>query len=161
MPKKPRQNNTPRKPTGSSEGRHSSSGRSSEELVIEYPATACKDSPVGAHHYIRLPRSSIYRCKYCWAAVWLPTEWNDAIAFDVEVKHYGIQKAYRKRLLKIPKTLSTVEFLMSLRTLRHKDNIDENDILRVVYDILQPKEYSGFDDFLRQKKINFREVTKL
>jgi len=50
---------------------------------------------------------------------------------------------------------------MSLRTLRHKDNIDENDILRVVYDILQPKEYSGFDDFLRQKKINFREVTKL
>lgn len=86
-------------------------------MVVEYPDHRCELSPTRAHYYVKLV-GSIWRCHYCWAAVWLPSDWSEATKFSADVGRMGIEVAYQKYLRHRPKTRQLLGKLEDIRLLR-------------------------------------------
>ncbi len=86
-------------------------------MDIKYPEVRCEESPVKAHYYTVIV-GNIWRCKYCWATVCLPSGFAEAVRFCTAIKTMGIDRAYRKYLSHKPKIKETLIKLEEIRLLR-------------------------------------------
>lgn len=86
------------------EGRSGTGRRSAEELGIVFPAVQCNSSSDHAHYYIEVS-PEIFRCEHCQEAIWQPRGFETALAFGKEIHHYGLQRAYQRRVNRMPEVL--------------------------------------------------------
>ena len=77
----------------------------------------CEDSPTRAHHYVKLV-GSIWRCKYCWAVMWLPADLRDATKFSADISRLGFERGYSRQLSFRPKTRDLLTKLDEIRLLK-------------------------------------------
>lgn len=101
------------------------------EAALIHPSRTCIASPTGAHHYIRITDSGIFRCKYCWTPCWFPTELSVALKYSTAVNSKGLATAYKGALAKIPKTVETIRYLLSVQHLRGK-KVSEAEVMKIV-----------------------------
>jgi len=85
---------------------------------IEYLDVHCEASPSGAHYLLQLPNSNIWRCKYCWAAEWLPGNWYALQQFSIDVRQTGFNEAYSKWLNRMPSVSRMLRLLNAIRLVR-------------------------------------------
>lgn len=90
---------------------------SASQLGITYPAPVCATSPTVAHHYVEIVRG-IYRCKYCWTAVWQPSDIYEAKEFGNSIHQYGLQTAYQQRVNSKHKVLEALAMLSALKLVK-------------------------------------------
>lgn len=162
MAEQHRQNHKSGKPSREAKGANRTLGRDTEELAIDYPDSKCPDSPTAAHWYVRLTGSKIWVCKYCWTPVWLPSDFNDAVDFSINIKTYGLQTAYKRRLARMPKVREAIGFLLAMRQFKSDSNFNKEDIMATAHSIASA---GGFvdksdtvGDMILKAKIDFRNM---
>ena len=62
------------------------------------------------HHYIEVAYE-IFICKHCGYAVWQPHNYSTAVVYANEIERMGREKAYQKRLQRMPKVRELLEQL--------------------------------------------------
>lgn len=95
------------------EGRGSTGRRSASELGLTFPAVQCNSNPDHAHYYVEVS-PEILRCKHCQEAIWQPQGFPTAVEFGKEIRYYGLQKAYQRRLNRMPEVLDKLCELQGL-----------------------------------------------
>ena len=85
---------------------------------IEYLDVHCEASPSGAHYLLQLPNSNIWRCKYCWAAEWLPGNWYALQQFSIDIRQTGFNEAYSQWLNRMPSVSRMLRLLGAIRLVR-------------------------------------------
>ena len=110
-----KQGHTSRGDVRLAEGRSGTGRRSAQELEITFPAAYCTSSPSHAHYYIEV-FPEIFKCKYCQEAKWQPTFIGVAAAFANEIRRVGLQKAYWRRVSRMPEVL---DILYTLHNSKH------------------------------------------
>ena len=96
--------------------------------MVEYPSRECTDG--NAHYWIELSKLGIWRCKYCWAAKWLPRYFTESIKFTNNIHRWGLSKAYKVQLDKMPEVKNLLELLYDLRSTKSK--VSEDNIRQIV-----------------------------
>jgi hypothetical protein len=99
---------------------------SASDLGLTYPTPACALSPTGAHHYVEIALR-IYRCKYCWTAIWQPNEIYEAKEFGESIHRLGLQGAYQQKVNGKHKVLEALAMLSALKLV--KDSITDTTIV--------------------------------
>jgi hypothetical protein len=121
--------------------------QTASNLDIQWPDDICWDSPTHAHWFTAYTNSTpdtIFVCKYCHVAKWLPTRWRDAERFGLDIATYGIDSAYHIWLNKRPAVRAMLKKLEDLRLLQRVVSVD--DYLMVVAAIMSDKDYSNEED---------------
>lgn len=106
-------------------------------MAIEYPEIRCDESPNHAHYFTPVT-SSIWRCKYCWATVWLPANWEDCVRFSNDIMRLGLDKAYQKHLQDKPLIRRILGKLEEIRLLRKA--LPEEQLMAAIAAIVMDKE---------------------
>jgi len=107
-------------------------------LEINYPEPYCEHSPTRRHYYKNLA-GSIWRCVYCWAAIWQPLDLESTRILSLDVKRIGLQKAYAKALLHRPKITKLLGKLEQIRLLR--EALPEEELLIVIAAVITDKDF--------------------
>ena len=107
-------------------------------MVVRYPDSRCEDSPTKAHHYIQLV-GTVWRCKYCWTTVWIPTTIGDANKFNSSIGRLGLDKAYGTHLSYRPKVKELLTKLEDIRLLRKV--LPEDQLSFAIASIVTDKKY--------------------
>jgi hypothetical protein len=100
-PAQHRQDNPSRKPTRKVKGGDIITGRSAQELGIEWPEDRCEESPSSAHHFVTrsiVDSGFIFTCIYCHIVKWLPSGLEDAQHLGVMMHIYGLNGGYHRML---------------------------------------------------------------
>lgn len=105
--------------------------------MVTLPNPYCSVNLEG-HYYLQLVGSNIWRCKHCWASKWLPYTWMEYCDFLMEVRKYGVDKAYELRVARMPRVKELLEKLEEMRLLRRV--LPEEDLVKVVAAIFREKE---------------------
>lgn len=82
---------------------------------VVYPPSFCPDG--SPHFYVEITRS-VWWCKKCWASKWLPGNINDALAFGLAVRSFGLDKAYSHALGDLPNIRSLLAELDRIKNAR-------------------------------------------
>lgn len=106
-------------------------------MGIEFPESRCELSPNHAHYFIPI-MSSIWRCKYCWAAVWLPNGYEECAIFSDDIGRLGLDKAYQKHLQDKPVIRQILRKLEEIRLLRKV--LSEEELMIAVSAIVADRE---------------------
>ena len=85
-------------------------------MGIKWPDHYCPDKPFApyAHHLeakIDVSAGTIYICKYCYRAKWLPNSMSDCRQLDYYQRHYGMDEGYCKFLDEHPIARKILEAL--------------------------------------------------
>ena len=97
--------------------------KTAQELDIRWPEPECPYSPTGSHHFVAHDSISIgnlWVCKYCLATKWLPSGWTDCFNLSIDMRKYGIQRAYWKWLDRRPRLKELLVKLQDIGMLREK-----------------------------------------
>jgi hypothetical protein len=140
--KKHRQNNKARDKARAVERRYKAGRRSAEQLGIEWFDSYCPDKPTPPHaHFmielIKLEAGSIFQCRYCERAKWLPGSMDEAMLLGYLMKDVGDNEAYQYVLGKHPVAMVMVAKLQDIRLL--KGTMSQDDYMRVVAAIITDK----------------------
>jgi len=120
-------------------------------MELEYPESYCKLSPVKAHRYLKLV-GNIWRCHYCWRAVWLPANWDDAIDFSNQIRRRGLDRAYKMMLSDKPDIMQLLDKLEKIRLMRKV--VPEDELMKIIAVIVTNKEKEEVDE----GNLYFREI---
>jgi len=147
-----RRSHKARRSDGRDEGRNKTVRRSSSELGIEWPEDRCWESPTHAHWFTagsKIEKGTIWICKYCLRAKWMPDNYPSAETFAVSVRSLGIDEAYRRWLNRIPAVALLLRKLEDLRLMKKVVSADE--YMEVVAAIMSDKEYP-YNNIVEEKK---------
>ena len=82
------------------------------------------------HHFVEVA-DSIFTCKYCAYSKWSPHSYSTAVVYAYEIERLGREKAYKKRLQRMPSVGRLLEQLNAGNTDALKDyvprKVDESD----------------------------------
>lgn len=134
--------NKARKSARRHEGRDSSSRRDAKRLGIEWPEDRCWESPTHAHWFTagsHTGRGSIWLCKYCWRAKWIPDFLSDTEKFAKDIRSRGIDEAYRIWVDRMPSVVKLLRKLEDLRLIRK--TVPKKEFLEIVAAVMSDKEY--------------------
>lgn len=104
-------------------------------MAITYPNVKCKGSL--AHYWKRIDKTELWKCKYCKAVIWLPSNFADATKHDYLVKTIGYEKAYDKAISRRPKVKRALTFLADMAEMR-KRGITNKDISKAIVELRAP-----------------------
>jgi len=108
-------------------------------MGVKFPEPYCNyHSPSGSHHYLKIA-DNIWQCKYCWAVMWLPNNWDDCEAFGIDVMRMGIDKAYQKQLRNRPGVRQVLSTLTEISQAR--EVMPEDELIKVVADIVTSRDF--------------------
>lgn len=113
-------------------------------MELKYPNKQCSESPTGAHFFTILT-GKIWRCKYCWVAMYLPTYWTDADNYGYDIHRMGIEKAYQKLIQNRPKVREMLVKLEEIRLLRKV--MTEKELIVAIAAIITGKEVREVDEY--------------
>lgn len=106
-----KQSYTSRRNVKLAEGRSGTGRRSAQELGITFPDAHCNissnSSKLLKHYYVEVS-PEIFRCEHCQEAIWQPRGFETAVAFGKEIHKYGLQKAYQRRVSRMPEVLDVL-----------------------------------------------------
>ncbi len=139
----------PRRRPGNKSGRkaggveraNKSSGRSAEELGIEWPDVRCEVSSTKAHFWVArdcIEHGTVFECKYCHRFIWLPDYYGEAIELAHSIGRHGHTAAYQAMLAKHPVVLKLLSKIQDLHYLR---GLPQEQFLKVVVAVMTDREY--------------------
>ena len=106
-------------------------------MDLRLPEKHCEKNEEGFHFFTNV-MGNIWRCKLCWAAKWIPCNWDTAVKYSADIKKMGPAHAYRKWVGKRPKVAEIIGKMEELRILR--DSVPKEDLPKYAQAILQRKE---------------------
>ena len=124
------------------EGRDSSSRRSASKLDVNWPEDRCWESPTHAHWFTvgsKIGGGSIWVCKYCLRAKWMPEGWTGTDKFAMDIDKHGIDEAYLRWLDRQPAVVNLLRKLEDLRLLKKAVPVEE--YTKVVAAVMSDKDY--------------------
>ena len=130
------------KSAGDDEGRDSSFRWRSKELGVSWPEDRCWESPTHAHWFTegsKIGKGSIWVCKYCLRAKWMPAGWTATDRFADAIRKYGIDEAYRRWIDRQPVIVKLLRKLEDLRLLKKAVPVEE--YMKIVAAVMADKEY--------------------
>lgn len=86
-----------------------------ELYQLRFPTDECK---FHKHHYFTKVLGNVWRCKYCWASKFLPSSFEEAMTFTLEIKRKGLSTAYKNQLKERPNTIKMLETLRGIKLAR-------------------------------------------